>query len=106
MTKDIEVWQGGVSPDWSGRTTFRQVGAHAFEMKASHPLPSGKAQPGLAFAIKHPSKGGGETRVWTWLPPSMFLSVAKMMAKASPAAAEQAFLAVLTEGAKSRAKGP
>jgi hypothetical protein len=106
MAKKVEVWQGGVVPDLSGGITFKEVKVHDFTASANHPISSQRGKRGLAMAVKHPSKGGGETRVWTFVPPGMFQEIAETMMRADPAAAEMAFLAVLTQGAKSRAKRP
>jgi len=105
MAKKPEVWQGGVEGGLSGRIRFTLVPNPDFEIRARLPLRD-SPDPGLTLGVTHPSKGGGFTRIWSWLPEGMFLEVAKAMAKASPNAAEQAFLTVLTEGAKARAKRP
>jgi hypothetical protein len=104
--KTVEVWQGGATPDWNGRTTFKAVAAPDFQLRPTFPLVDKPEGDGLAVGVTHPSKGGGYTRLWTWLPSDMFIQVAKAMAEAAPEAAEKAFLEVLTQGAKARAKRP
>jgi hypothetical protein len=54
----------------------------------------------IKISLNHPSKGGGTTHLVMYIPENMFEMICEVMFEASPNAAKQAFLSLLTKEAE------
>lgn len=93
--KSLEVWQGGSN---SPSSSMKALDDHNARFWGGAPLfaQSPKAG-GVTVSLKHPSKGGGETALNVWFPPTSFSALAMEMMRASPVEATQAFRKALLE---------
>lgn len=85
----IEVWRKGVTSPY----VPTRVRDGVPDIATGHPdRSSSKNRGGITLTGQIPSKGGGTTKVYIWVPPSAYGHLAALMLKGAPEAAEKAFL--------------
>ena len=95
----IDVFRGGLTSDYMSAVDKPDANIHAGYPHNGSDRKAG----GFSISLYLPSKGGGTTKVHTWVPPSMFEKIAMTMIEGSPKEAEKAFLKALLAGAESSA---
>jgi hypothetical protein len=75
----FEVWRGGISSDYVRHEPDPHVIITTGKSRLRYPN-----NDGVQIALRIASKGGGKTRVFLWIDPLEFDSVARAMFEASP----------------------
>ena len=95
--KSIKIYQSGITQSGWGDEILRPNVEISSESTFTQQYDSGEP---IRIEFQHPSKGGGKTCIIMLIPENTFGTICEVMFEASPNAARQAFLSLLTKEAK------